>query len=61
MVRRISSLQADWRTARTSLRVLILIHSVTAATRLADVLPVFHDGRVQLFCTQTSDAMFPDG
>jgi hypothetical protein len=59
--RRISSVQAGWRTARTSLRVLFVVHSVTAATRLADVLPAFHDRRVQLFCTQTSDAMFTDG
>jgi hypothetical protein len=59
--RRISAVQAGWRTARTSLRVLVVIHNVTAATRLADILPVFHDRRVQLFCTQTSDAMFANG
>jgi hypothetical protein len=60
-VRHLSAVQPGWRTARTSLRVLIVIHSVTAATRLTDVLPIFHDRRVQLFCTQTSDAMFSNG
>lgn len=61
VLRRISSVQTEWRTARPSLRVLIVIHSLTAATRLVDILPIFNDRRVQLFCTQTSDAMFSSG
>ncbi|MFI6500290.1 hypothetical protein [Nonomuraea typhae] len=60
-VGRISSVLAGWRTARTSRRVLFVIHSVTAATRLADLLPIFQDQRIQLFCTQTDDSMFPAG
>ncbi|MFI0424013.1 hypothetical protein [Spongiactinospora sp. 9N601] len=60
-VQRISSVLAGWRTARTSRRVLFVIHSLTAATRLADLLPIFQDQRIQLYCTQTSDSMFPSG
>ncbi|GAA3761038.1 hypothetical protein GCM10022205_56160 [Spinactinospora alkalitolerans] len=43
------------------MRVLAVIHSVAAATRMTDVLPVFHDRRVQLFSVQTSDAVFSSG
>ncbi|MCL2581238.1 MAG: hypothetical protein FWE35_02155, partial [Streptosporangiales bacterium] len=59
--RRISSILPGWRTVQTSLRVLLVIHSATAATRLADLIPIFGDPRLQLFCTQTSDSMFPEG
>ena len=59
--RPIVSIQPEWRTARTSLRVLVVIHSVTAATRIGDLFPIFQDQRVQLFCTQTSDAVFCAG
>jgi hypothetical protein len=59
--RRISSALPGWRTARTSRRVLLVIHSATAATRLADLTPIFRDQRLQLFCTQTTDSMFPEG
>ncbi|GAB3654208.1 hypothetical protein GCM10027589_12780 [Actinocorallia lasiicapitis] len=60
-IRRISAVLPGWRTARPPLRVLLVLHSVTAATRIADLAPLFEDPRLQLFCTQTSDAMFPDG
>jgi hypothetical protein len=50
-----------WRTVRVSLRVLLVIHSATAATRLADLIPIFQDQRLQLFCTQTTGSMFPEG
>jgi hypothetical protein len=43
------------------MRVLLVIHSATAATRLADLTPIFRDQRLQLFCTQTRDSMFPEG
>jgi hypothetical protein len=59
--RRISSALPGWRTARTSLRVLLVIHSAAAAIRLADLAPIFRDQRLQLFCTQTRDSMFPEG
>jgi hypothetical protein len=59
--RLISSALPGWRTAPTSLRVLLVIHSATAAARLADLAPIFRDQRLQLFCTQTTDSMFPQG
>jgi len=43
------------------MRVLLVIHSATAAIRLADLAPIFRDQRLQLFCTQTTDSMFPEG
>ncbi|TDD95627.1 hypothetical protein [Actinomadura rubrisoli] len=60
-IRRISAVLPGWRTAQPSLRVLLVIHSATAATRLGDLIPLFQDPRIQLFCTHTSDAMFPYG
>ncbi|MDL4818629.1 hypothetical protein [Actinomadura opuntiae] len=61
IARRIPALLPGWGTVRTKRRVLIVIHSVTSATRLSDVLPAFHDPNLHLFCTQTSDAMFSNG
>ncbi|GAB3694861.1 hypothetical protein [Nocardiopsis oceani] len=58
---RILALTPEWRTVDTSLRVLLVIHSVTAATRIADILPALHDPRVQLYCAQTSGAVFANG
>lgn len=55
------ALTPRWRTADTSLHVLLVVHSVTAATRIADVLPALHDPRVQLYCTRTSGAVFANG
>lgn len=55
------ALTPRWRTADTSLHVLLVIHSVTAATRIADTLPALHDPRVQIYCTQTSGAVFANG
>ncbi|MBE2997991.1 hypothetical protein IDM40_04605 [Nocardiopsis sp. HNM0947] len=48
------ALTRDWRTARTDLDVLLVVHSLTAATRIADVLPALHDPRVQLHCVRTT-------
>jgi hypothetical protein len=59
--RRVSAVLPGWRTAQTSLRVLFVIHSLTAAARLGDLISIFQDLRIQLFCTQTRDSMFPGG
>jgi hypothetical protein len=59
--RRISSTLSGWQTIRTRIRILLVIHSMTAAARLADLIPIFQDPRMQLFCTQTCGSMFPDG
>jgi hypothetical protein len=50
-----------WQTIRTRIRILLVIHSMTAAARLADLIPIFQDPRMQLFCTQTSGSVFPHG
>lgn len=55
------ALTPRWRTADSSLHVLLVIHSLTAATRIADVLPALRDPRLQLYCTQTSGAVFANG
>ncbi|WP_432012737.1 hypothetical protein [Streptomyces cucumeris] len=51
-----------WLTRADCRRVLIVVHNVTSATRLLDVLPLFHDDvRVQLFATCTTSSPFLAG
>ncbi|MER7187149.1 hypothetical protein ABT404_48145 [Streptomyces hyaluromycini] len=51
-----------WITRTGCRRVLFVVHNVTSATRLLDVLPLFHsDFRVQLFATCTGSSPFLAG
>ncbi|MFG3232435.1 hypothetical protein ACGFZG_11930 [Streptomyces antibioticus] len=51
-----------WITRTGCRRVLFIIHNVTSATRLLDVLPLFHsDVRVQMFATCTGSSPFLAG
>ncbi|MEV5879785.1 hypothetical protein AB0L75_37340 [Streptomyces sp. NPDC052101] len=51
-----------WVTRAGCRRVLIVVHNVTSATRLLDVLPLFADDlRVQLFATCTGSSPFLAG
>ncbi|MFM9609659.1 hypothetical protein ACKI18_13200 [Streptomyces niveiscabiei] len=51
-----------WVTRSGCRRVLFVVHNVTSATRLLDVLPLFHsDVRVQLFATCTGSSPFLAG
>ncbi|MEU1802254.1 hypothetical protein [Streptomyces sp. NPDC019937] len=51
-----------WASRATSRRVLLVVHNVTAAGRLLDVLPLFHDDfRVQLLVTSTGSSAFQGG
>lgn len=51
-----------WVTRSGCRRVLFVVHNVTSATRLLDVLPLFHsDVRVQLFATCTRSSPFLAG
>lgn len=53
---------ARWATRGHGHRVLLLVHNVTSATRLLDVLPLFHDDfRVQLLATCTGSSAFRSG
>ncbi|MFE6666183.1 hypothetical protein ACFVFH_21835 [Streptomyces sp. NPDC057697] len=53
---------ARWATRGTCLRVLVVVHNVTSATRLLDVLPLFDDDlRVQLLVTCTGSSAFAAG
>ncbi|MEU9962432.1 hypothetical protein AB0H80_42810, partial [Streptomyces sp. NPDC050982] len=53
---------ARWATRADSLPVLLVAHNVTAATRLLDVLPLFHDDfRVQLLATTPGSSAFRAG
>ncbi|MEU2128080.1 hypothetical protein [Streptomyces sp. NPDC018352] len=53
---------ARWTTRGKCLRVLVVVHNVTAATRLLDVLPLFDDDlRVQLLVTCTGSSAFAAG
>ncbi|MFB7549824.1 hypothetical protein [Streptomyces sp. NPDC056154] len=53
---------ARWATRVKCLRVLVVVHNVTAATRLLDVLPLFDDDlRVQLLVTCTGSSAFAAG
>jgi hypothetical protein len=51
-----------WRTVRYHRRLLVVVHNVTAATRLFDVLPlVTEDHRVQTFYTCPGSSAFTAG
>ncbi len=51
-----------WITRVGCRRVLFIVHNVTSATRLLDVLPLFHgDVRVQMFATCTGSSPFLAG
>ena len=51
-----------WASRATSRRVLLVVHNVTSAGRLLDVLPLFHDDfRVQLLVTSTESSAFQGG
>ncbi|MGV9850852.1 hypothetical protein ACWDWU_19105 [Streptomyces sp. NPDC003442] len=51
-----------WASRATSRRVLLVVHNVTSAGRLLDVLPLFHDDfRVQLLVTSTESSAFQAG
>ncbi|MDT9700471.1 hypothetical protein RMT89_32465, partial [Streptomyces sp. P17] len=51
-----------WATRGRGHRVLLVVHNVTAATRLLDVLPLFHDDfRVQLLATCPGSSAFAAG
>ncbi|MFJ2647427.1 hypothetical protein ACIO1C_11940 [Streptomyces sp. NPDC087420] len=51
-----------WATRGRCRRVLLVVHNVTAATRLLDVLPLFRDDlRVQLLATCTGSSPFQSG
>ncbi|WP_260327069.1 hypothetical protein [Streptomyces sp. TLI_185] len=53
---------ARWATRGRSHKVLLVVHNVTAATRLLDVLPLFHDDfRVQLLATCPGSSAFRAG
>ena len=52
----------DWQTIRYQRRLLVVVHNVTAATRLQDVLPlVTEDRRVQTFYTCPGSSAFTAG
>lgn len=52
----------QWATRGRSRRVLIVVHNVTSASRLLDVLPLFDDDlRVQLLLTCTGSSAFQAG
>jgi hypothetical protein len=54
--------QQDWRTLRPQRRLLVVVHNVTAATRLLDVLPlVTEDRRVQTYYTCPGSSAFTAG
>ena len=51
-----------WNTAAVERAVLLVVHNVTSAVRLLDVLPVFDDDeRLQLVYTCTGSSPFLDG
>ncbi|MDA3649437.1 hypothetical protein LZ318_02965 [Saccharopolyspora indica] len=51
-----------WRTASTTRRVLVIVHNVTAATRLLDVVPCWAgDLRIQTVFTCTGSSAFTTG
>jgi hypothetical protein len=51
-----------WATRGRSRKVLLVVHNVTSATRLLDVLPLFHDDfRVQLLVTCPGSSVFRAG
>lgn len=53
---------ARWATRGKTEKVLLVVHNVTSATRLLDVLPLFHDDlRVQLLVTCPGSSAFRAG
>ncbi|SDN32752.1 hypothetical protein SAMN04487981_104451 [Streptomyces sp. cf386] len=53
---------ARWATRGRTRKVLLVVHNVTSATRLLDVLPLFHDDfRVQLLATSPGSSAFRAG
>ncbi|WP_255946215.1 hypothetical protein [Streptomyces odontomachi] len=53
---------ARWSTRSRCRTVLLVVHNVTSATRLLDVLPLFRDDlRVQLLATSTGSSPFQHG
>ncbi len=53
---------ARWATRGRCRRVLLVVHNVTAATRLIDVLPLFRDDlRLQVLATCTGSSPFRSG
>ncbi|MFJ4096050.1 hypothetical protein ACIPYS_31055 [Kitasatospora sp. NPDC089913] len=53
---------ARWATRGRCRRVLLVVHNVTAATRLIDVLPLFRDDlRLQVLATCTGSSPFQSG
>ena len=53
---------ARWATRGRSHQVLLVVHNVTSATRLLDILPLFDDDfRVQLLVTCTESSVFRSG
>src|ERR1043165_6454389 len=46
----------QWSTVRTQRRLLVVVHNVTPATRLLDVLPLVTDRRIQIFFTSTGSS-----
>ncbi|WP_405742104.1 hypothetical protein OG422_10135 [Streptomyces sp. NBC_01525] len=50
-----------WDTRGSVRRVLLVVHNVTSATRLLDVLPLLRDWRVQLLATCTGSSPFQAG
>jgi len=54
--------RSRWRTTATTRTVLAVVHNVTAATRLFDVLPIVAtDPRVQVVFTCPGSSAFTDG
>ncbi|WP_343244498.1 hypothetical protein [Streptomyces sp. SID11385] len=53
---------ARWTSRAVERRVLLVVHNVTSAGRLLDVLPLFHDDlRVQILVTNTGSSPFQAG
>ncbi|GHA97872.1 hypothetical protein GCM10010305_46630 [Streptomyces termitum] len=51
-----------WTSRTVRRRVLLVVHNVTSAGRLLDLLPLFHDDfRVQLLVSSTGSSAFQDG
>ncbi|MFF6909105.1 hypothetical protein ACFY9Q_24605, partial [Streptomyces sp. NPDC012389] len=51
-----------WASRSSHRKVLLVVHNVTSAGRLLDVLPLFHDDfRVQLLVTSTGSSPFQGG
>ncbi|MET9495600.1 hypothetical protein [Streptomyces sp. NPDC006552] len=48
-----------WTSRTPRRRVLLVVHNVTSAGRLLDILPLFHDDfRIQLLVTSTDSSAF---